>query len=235
MLVTRAEPGAGETAARLVALGHEAVLAPMLTIEDVAAEPAVDDFAALLFTSANGVLAFARANRRRDLPAYCVGEATGDAARAARFSDVRVAGGDVGALAAFVARSRRPQDGALLHVAGADLAGDLVGALALTGFTAERRVFYRARAATHLPPHAETALTADVPRLRAVLFHSARGATTFANLVKHRIDCNRITALCLSRTVADAARVIAWRDVLAAQAPREAALLALLDGLPEEN
>lgn len=233
VLVTRAEPGAAETAARLVAMGHEVVRAPMLSIEDVAANADISQFVALLFTSANGVAAFARTSAARDLPAYCVGDATGEAARRVGFRNVRIGGGDVRALADFVAQSRRPVDGALLHVSGADIAGDLVRDLSLRGFTIERRVFYRAVAAATLPADAETALKSAHSNIRAALFHSGRGAKAFVDIVKHNIDCTRITALCQSDTVAAAASALAWRDILVAQAPRDDALIALVAAVPE--
>lgn len=233
-LVTRAEPGASETAARLRAMGCEAILAPLLTIEAVPADTDIAGVQALLFTSANGVAAFARATLARNVPAYSVGDATGEAARAAGFADVRVAGGDVGALAQWVAATARPEAGPLLHVAGADLAGDLKGALEARGFTVDRRVLYRAVSADALPPAAETALVTDPPTIDIVLFHSARAAEAFNRCAKPEAHLDRITALCLSEAVAAAARVRDWRAVVAAQEPRETALLALIPGLPVE-
>lgn len=239
VLVTRAEPGAGETAARLTVLGHEAILAPMLTIEPVPSDADVSGFQALLFTSANGVAAFAHANPERVRTIYCVGDATADVARTEGFSDVRVAGGDVGALGAFVAESARADAGRLLHIAGADLAGDLKSDLESKGFTVERRVFYRAVAADSLPQKATDALAADPPSINIILFHSARGATAFVQCVKQNTipirSTGRITALCLSPAVARSASTLTWRDILVAHEPREAALLALLPLLPMEN
>lgn len=234
VLVTRAEPGASQTAARLRAGGHDVTVAPLLTIEPVPANTDVAGVQALLFTSANGVAAFAQATPGRALPAYCVGDATGDAARAEGFADVRVAGGDVGALANFAAASTRPEAGALLHAAGADLAGDLKGALEAQGFTVDRRVFYRAVAAEALPPDVDASLAADPSEVDVVLFHSARAAQAFARCAKPGARLNRITAVCLSDAVAAAAGARAWREVVAAQEPREAALLALIPALPVE-
>ncbi|KAF0185221.1 MAG: uroporphyrinogen-III synthase [Hyphomonadaceae bacterium] len=234
VLVTRAEPGASETASRLRAMGCEAIVTPLLTIEPVAVSTDIAGFQAVLFTSANGVAAFARVTPDRALPAYCVGDATGDAARVEGFADVRVAGGDVGALAAFVAASARPDAGPLLHAAGADLAGDLMGALEALGFTVDRRIFYRAVAAEALPPDLEAALAADPPMIDIILFHSARAAQAFARCAKPQARLNRITALCLSDAVATAARVREWRAVVAAQEPREATLLALVPAVPVE-
>lgn len=234
VLVTRAEPGASETATRLRAMGHDAIVAPLLMIEPVAASTDIDGFQAVLFTSANGVAMFARATPDRTLPACCVGDATGDAARTESFKDVRVAGGDVGALAAFVAASARPDAGPLLHAAGADLAGDLKGALEARGFTVDRRIFYRAVPAEALRPAVDAALAADPPAIDIVLFHSARAAQAFARCAKPEARLNRITALCLSDAVAAAAQARDWRAVVAAQEPREAALLALVLAVPVE-
>lgn len=234
VLVTRAQPGASQTATRLRALGHEAIIAPLLTIEPVQANADVAGVQALLFTSANGVAAFSRATPDRALPAYCVGDATGEAARAEGFTDVRVAGGDVGALAAFVAASGRPDGGPLLHAAGADLAGDLKGALEAHGFTVDRRTFYRAAAAEALPVVVGAALAADPPGIDIVLFHSARAAQAFARCAKPEARLNRITALCLSDAVVAAAQARDWRAAVAAQEPREAALLALVLAVPVE-
>ncbi|MBL8559767.1 MAG: uroporphyrinogen-III synthase [Hyphomonadaceae bacterium] len=229
VLVTRAEPGASETAARLRALGHEAIVAPMLVIEPVAADADIAGFQALLFTSANGVQAFARASSSRSIAAFCVGDATGEAATANGFTNVRIAGGDVRALAAFVSQSLRPDAGALLHVAGADLAGDLVGALTADGFTAERRIFYRAAPVRQLPMQVRNALPSDID---VVMFHSARGCAAFLDVVRKdapAVQClQRIAALCLSAAVADVARSCAWRTIVVAQEPREDALLRLL-------
>jgi uroporphyrinogen-III synthase len=147
---------------------------------------------------------------------------------------VRVAGGDVGALADFVAASARRDGGSLLHAAGADLAGDLKGALEARGFTVERRVFYRAVATEALPRNVDEALAADPPAIDIVLFHSARGAAAFARCAKQEARLDRITALCLSDAVATAARAREWRTVVAAQEPRENALLALVPAVPVE-
>ena len=81
--------------------------------------PLLDGAAGLLFTSANGVRAFAAASPRRDLPALAVGDATAAAARAAGFADVASAGGNVADLALLVRRRLEPEAGALVHSRGA--------------------------------------------------------------------------------------------------------------------
>ena len=58
--ITRAQPAADVTAERVRALGHEAMVAPLLAVRPVEPEPIdLEGVAALAFTSANGVRAFA--------------------------------------------------------------------------------------------------------------------------------------------------------------------------------
>lgn len=217
--VTRALPEAEATAAHLRAIGAEPVLAPLLTIEPRAFDAGLDGVQALLFTSSNGVRAFAAASGERGVRTLAVGDATAEAARAASFADVGSAGGDVAALAAMAKATLDPGAGKLVHISGAHVAGDLAGALEAAGFIVERRIAYEARAATALPG-------AFAGPLDAVLFHSARAAETFARLGAPGAE--KLTAACISAAVAKAARKVAWQRVVVAPAPREDALLRAL-------
>ena len=104
ILVTRPSPDGERTAEALTAMGHEALLAPMLEIRfetDVLID--LTGATALAFTSRNGVRA-AHAHAAFDalskLKTYCVGEATAEEARASGFQSVVCADGDVAALSA---------------------------------------------------------------------------------------------------------------------------------------
>ena len=214
MAITRALPDAEHTAARVRALGGEPVLAPLLSIAPCAYDTNISGAQAVLFTSANGVRAFPGA---RDCIALTVGDATAEAARAAGFTDVRSAGGDVAALAALAKAQLDPGAGKLIHIGGEHIAGDLVGELRAAGFSAERRIAYAAHAATALP-------AAFHEPLDIVLFHSARAAQTFVALGAP--GAAGLTAACLSAAVAEAAEKTGWKRVIVAPAPREDAFLA---------
>ncbi|MDA8251716.1 MAG: uroporphyrinogen-III synthase, partial [Rhodospirillales bacterium] len=120
--MTRPQPGASETAARLRALGRDAVLAPMLAIRprplSLAFRPQ-----AVLVTSGNAIAALPAALHA--LPLLAVGDATAARAAAAGFGDVHSAGRDATALAALAARLCRPQAGPLLLASGAGQGGAL--------------------------------------------------------------------------------------------------------------
>ncbi|HWA00052.1 MAG TPA: uroporphyrinogen-III synthase [Caulobacterales bacterium] len=219
--ITRAEPEASRTAERVRALGAESIVAPLLTIEPRAFDSNTNGVQALLFTSANGVRAFAYASVDRDIAAVTVGEATAQAARDAGFGNVQSADGDSEALARFIITHLDPARGRVLHISGADVAGDLVGALAQAGFDAERRLAYEAVAAPQLP--AALHEPCDI-----MLFHSARAARAFVRLGAPH--ANQTAAACLSPAVARAAADspqgrINWLRLIVSPYPREEALL----------
>src|SRR3546814_8137965 len=95
LLITRPEAEAASLRARLAEHGIAADCAPLLEIRirrDTVLS--LDGVSGLLFTSANGVRAFAANAARRDLAVWAVGEASAQAARAAGFSDLHNAGGE---------------------------------------------------------------------------------------------------------------------------------------------
>lgn len=234
-LVTRSPEDAAPIAAALRERGIDAVLAPMLRIEQApgAAARLGDALAgvqAVLFTSANGVRAFAEAGGRLDVPAYCVGDASAAAARLAGFRAVASADGALAELASLVAARLAPAHGPLLYAAGAVSAGDLSAELTGRGFAVRRLALYRAIPATGLAPEIAAALGQG--EIELALFFSPRGAETFVRLMAGggmAEFCRGMVAVCLSGNVAAALSALRWRATAIAAAPNLAALMAALD------
>lgn len=231
LLITRPEDDARPVAAALAGRGIDTLTEPLLAI-DVLDGPALDldGIQALLITSTNGARAAARRTARRDIAVHAVGDASARAARAAGFTDVTSAGGDVDDLARVVAQRADPAAGVLLHVAGSEVAGDLAGMLEGAGFTYRRAVLYAARTATSLSDAARLALSEGA--LDGVLFFSPRTAATFVSLVQAAElsgACARLTAYCLSPAVAGKAAALSWAAVVVAPKPEQAALLAAIN------
>lgn len=237
VLVTRPRPDAVALAAELERRGHSVLQQPLLEIEIDANVPFdLDGAQALLFTSANGVRAFVARSGRRDLPVYAVGDATAGEAKAQGFVAVESAGGAVDDLAALVRRKVEPEDGALLHVSGSAVAGDLSGLLTSDGFAVRREQLYTARKVTGIDAAVRAALTAGT--LDAVLFFSPRSAAAFVTLVQAADvagACEELTAVCLSDAVAAALAPIPWRTVTVAAKPNQESLLASLEGNVTDN
>lgn len=220
--VTRAAPGAFATAGRLRDLGHDPIVAPLLTVERLPAAVDLTGVGAVAFTSANAVRAFADLEARRDLTAWAVGGATARAARDAGFRDVRSSDGDVAQLAAAIAAGQ-PAGTAVLHACAAELAGDLEAPLAAAGIGYVGLPLYR----THDAAVDETILGA-LREARAVLLHSPKGARALSRLLARRRSALE-RALCLSEAVAQALGAGKIRNVTSAALPNDAALLKLLE------
>src|ERR1700733_1933892 len=135
VLVTRPRADTEIAAAKLIALGHSVIIAPLLEIRfEDGPEISLDGIQAVLATSSNGVHALARRTQRRDVPLFAVGAQTAHVAREHGFKTVRNAEGDAAALAEATGNWARPDGGVLLHAAGVETKGQLAAALTANGF-----------------------------------------------------------------------------------------------------
>lgn len=222
--ITRAQPAAEATAARVRALGHEPFVAPLLAVQPVeGVEVDLRGVCALAFTSANGVRAFIEATPERSLRVFAVGAATAQAVRAAGFRNVLSADGDVAALAEGIAARKRDLKGCVLHPGAAEPAGDLVGALEAHGVEARRLVLYDTG-----PAELTANQLAALPDIDAVLLHSPKASQVLAAMLKET-PLPGLRALCLSKAVMTPLARAKMAAKVFAPFPLEAALLNLID------
>jgi len=219
--ITRAQPGAERTASRVRALGLGALLAPLLEVRQIGpGEIDLAGVAALAFTSANGVAAFAARGLGRDLPVFTVGAGTAAAARAAGFDEVAEGRGDVADLALMIAGLPVARAGEILHCGAAEPAGDLVGDLKRHGLRARAVALYETvETAAPLPP---------LKDLAAVLLHSPKAARVLAGRLGSA-GAPGLRAICLSEAVAGPIAGLPFASIAVADEPTEAALLLALD------
>lgn len=197
------------------------VISPLLEIvPSASADVDLAGIGALLFTSANGVDAFAASVPDRSLPALCVGEMTAAAARAHGFRALS-ADGDVMALAALAAREWHPGLGALLHVRGRHAAGELVGTLIAGGIPARAVELYE-QVPRRLSSQAREMIRRGAPAIVPVF--SPRTARLFSRETSG-LDLSALTVVGLSD--AAVAPVSAGRRVVARSPGREGMLEAL--------
>lgn len=230
VLVTRPEPGLGETCARLAALGWAPLAAPALVLESRALAPFPAP-QAVLITSRAALPALAALPRA--LPLFAVGEASAAAARAAGFAAAEGAEGEAAALAALVAARCRPEAGPLLLAAGRGYAQDLAAALRGRGFRVARRIAYHVAPASALPETARRAMSEG--QVAAALFFSPRSAACAMKLWRAAglAEAARgIEALALSPRIAAVLAGFPWRAVRVAARPEQALLIDLLGLAP---
>jgi len=223
LLVTRPEPDASETAARLNALNIETVVDPLLIAETLTTTlPPTTGFAALAVTSANALRALhdrGELPRVLKLPLYAVGDRTAAAARDFGFVEVVSAGGDFGDLVALLVKAGIA--GPVLYPAARQQSGDLAKALAPHGIMVITVPVYAMNPAPRLGN------ASDLGTLDGALFYSRRTAQTFVSLAEPASERTRLGMLCLSETVAEPLIAAHFVRVSLADHPSEEAMMAL--------
>jgi uroporphyrinogen-III synthase len=211
LVIVRPEPGASATADAARKLGLDPLVMPLFVVEPLEWEvPRTAEFDALLFTSANAVRHGGRGlDALRNLPAYCVGEATAAAARESGFEVGTVGRGGVDSLLRQI-----PPGLKLLHLCGADW----------------RAPASAAQSIDHVPVYrSAVAETPEIDRIEGavVAVHSPRAAAVLARRVERAgLDRRRISIAAISPTAADAAGS-GWEALERAAEPSDSALLAI--------
>ncbi len=208
LLLTRPRAASDRVAARFKGDAARVVVSPLLRIE-LRGVPEVTG--GVLLTSRHAVAAWQAADGPAGLPAWVVGPATAEAARAAGF-DVRDVAPTAVALAEMVPLDAPP----LVHLRGEVQRGDLAAALRERGITANDCVVYD-QVAHHLTDEALALLRSGSV---VVPLYSPRSATIFGDECPQAILGN-VRAVCLSDAVAEACPVT---PVLIANRPDGAAM-----------
>jgi uroporphyrinogen-III synthase len=221
LIVTRPEQDAGPLKQKLEAKGHSVTVMPLLDIVPHTGLVIADEnWQAVCATSANAIRSFDGVAAVSHLPLLTVGPQSLAAARKAGFANASAHGGDVKGLADHVRSHLRAEDGPILYLSGAEVSGDLKGALEACGFKVVKLVVYDA-----VP--AEAALLRSLLNEHdGVLLYSPRTAKLFVKAAPDA-EAERLMYYCLSANVA-AALPRNWPRAIA-ETPDEAALLALLD------
>lgn len=232
VLVTRPQPGAARTAARLVSAGHEPVLLPLTATVPLPVEPEAlaGPFEAVAVTSANAIrhLDAAARDRLAALPLLAVGAATAGMAQAAGLRDVREGSGDAAGLAKLAVGTLR-EGSAVLYLCGRVRRETFEADLVSAGLRVVAVEVYDT-VATDPDPAAVSAALGPRP-IDAMLFHSAACAAALGPLLPslvHRLGPACVAA-CLSSRIAEALPRNLEAGIRVAARPDDASLLASLE------
>ena len=225
--VTRTSDGAGRTAKAVEALGGTAIIAPVLAVQPIPADiPA--DFDAIIFTSRNGVEHFAAQNPRRP-PAWCIGDATAEAAREHGFSPVISAAG--GARALFDTLKREANSTTrFLYAAPRQPSAPLADWMQAENLTVTQAAVYE------VAPVDPGLSDDDLDRITHILIHSARAGRSVAHLLRarHKFAFTNLCFICISEQAwqgfahAFGAELVQGIRRCIAAHPDEAAMLTLI-------
>lgn len=217
VLVTRPEPGASNTAQRLVALGFDVQKLPLTEIIDLSFEVPSTAFDAVIITSPQALHNIA--THLLDIPLYAVGHSSAAAAHLAGFQNVITSGGDVAQLVETI-RTAVPAGTHLLYLCGKVRRPDLELALADYALTAIET--YDARKTDCAP--------ISLPPLDLVLLTSQQSAEQIISLLAQphlRQALINAHFLCLSQRIADRLAGVKPNHVHVTLKPDEDSLLNL--------
>jgi uroporphyrinogen-III synthase len=230
VLVTRPEADAAELKAALEALGHEVTVEPLLEIETMPIDAgAFEGARGVIATSRNGLRALAESAalaQAAKLPIFTVGPATSGLAREIGFQRIIAGEGSASDLVPLILGCELCGHGPLVHMAGEEVAFDLVAELGRRGIEVRKVTAYRATAAPSLSPQAAQAIARG--SLDAVILMSPRTATIFAAVVgKAGLSepAGRLAYVCLSANVAAALKGLAPTRINIAVRPNSSAIL----------
>lgn len=231
ILLIRPREQSERTAARLMELGHDCLIDPVLAIRGLPL-PELDltGVAAVAVTSAHAAPAVAALPQAIRL--YAVGEATARAIMQTVGRGVRMAEGDGASLARLIARDLKPKEGAILHLAGSEVSPGLPETLAQSGHDYRCVTAYAAEPTAGLGDACRKALHDGA--LDAVLFYSPRSARLWLDkITKEGLapTLRPLTAVCISPAVTQVLTGQRFAAILVAEEPSEVAMLRCLDGL----
>lgn len=231
LLVTRPQPDAEATAARLRALGHDVLVEPLLQTEVLPVGASVDP-AAIVVTSRNGIRALSAwpaSKAWHPLPLLAVGPATEAAAVATGFTNVTSAAGDGTALAELVKAEFAPSVGTILYPAAEERSPDLEAALLKSGYAVKTVVAYRMVPSDALSEEVLEAFRSGA--IDGVLLYSRRTATTFVSHIDRAGLAGLLQHVRMFALSDNVASILAGREVggiEVAPLPSEDALLSLV-------
>ena len=127
ILLTRPLEDCSEMILKLKNLGHQISHLPLLKVEAVQYEKInLTDFNAIIFTSANAIKHLNSKDFDKDIPCFCVGNATEKKARSIGFQNVFTADGNVSNLKEIILQNFNSSDGKLLYVSGELVSNELI-------------------------------------------------------------------------------------------------------------
>lgn len=221
VLLTRPKAQSLELKQKLEARFGSAVLvdiSPVFEIEFLAATPPNQHLDGVVFTSANGVEGLRQLKFGHGLTAYCVGDKTQAHANSAGFEAIS-AGGDVAALESLL---REKADGqTLLYSRGLHVAQDLKSLLKLSQITLIELVTYQ-QADRALSGKAQGLLEDDAPV--CIPIFSPRTARRIGAELSDDAKA-RHHAVCLSPTIAEAAKKEGFLHIDVARRPEVESLM----------
>ena len=195
----------------------EPVFSPLMDIQPLHPTHVNDGFSGVVFSSANAVPHALRIGVTNNVPAYCVGPATTQAAENAGWN-AKCAGQDANALISGVLGGSVA--GPLMHVRGKHTRGDIAQRLTQGGIPCDEVIAYD-QTLLPLTEEAMGILSSGTPTIAPIF--SPRTARHFVGQAPERA---KIHLVALSPSVAEPLNQLRFSDILVAERPNAEAMIA---------
>jgi len=222
LVITRPKEDAEKLAEALKEKGFHCIIEPVLSIKMLYRNVAALEQAlthkpqAIVATSKHAISAFAVMVRNRSIPVITVGKVTANYALSLGFKNVISANGNAKTLIAYIKKNNLPAKAPLLYIRGKDISTDIAAVLGKSDFIVESVILYKTIQANKFSARLCKAISEK--KVNSVLFFSQNTVKTYAELAissNIAVAHNQITALCMSRAIADkAASLLNWKKVI---------------------
>lgn len=228
-MITRAEPAASRSVARLKDAGFEPLVMPLFKVRDTLASIPEKHHDAFIFTSANAIRVLTARDWRCEnveATAYCVGKRTAEAARVLGFGNVISADGNAGELAQMILKNYSNHPINALYFAGRERSFDMQEAFAGSLVQLEMVEVYEIEAV--VPEKAQINRMIEELNSGTVFLYSHKTAKHVCETLFGSVQFDKehlLNALAISPKTAEAVLKYPWQDVYVADEASEQSMI----------
>ena len=202
--------------AKFFSLGHKIIHLPTLKISSLNMDPInLDQFDAIVFTSANAIKYLKTEKQKNNIVCFCVGSITEKIARMNGFTNTISAGGTVNALKHLIINSKKiKKNKKIAYICGDNLSFDLDLDLISEGYKIEKIVNYSSEKILDINIQNKELIKNNPPHY--IFVYSQRSAQSFIEIVKKYSLYPLMTGstvMCISKKVASVFEKEKWQKI----------------------
>ena len=202
--------------AKFFSLGHKIIHLPTLKISSLNIDPInLDQFDAIVFTSANAIKYLKTEKPKSNIVCFCVGSITEKIARMNGFTNTISAGGTVNALKHLIINSKKiKKNKKIAYICGDNLSFDLDLDLISEGYKIEKIVNYSSEKILDINIQNKELIKNNPPHY--IFVYSQRSAQSFIEIVKKYSLYPLMTGstvMCISKKVASVFEKEKWQKI----------------------
>ena len=202
--------------AKFFSLGHKIIHLQTLKISSLNIDPIyLDQFDAIVLTSANAIKYLKTENQKNNIVCFCVGSITEKIARMNGFTNTISAGGTVNALKHLIINSKKiKKNKKIAYICGDNLSFDLDLDLISEGYKIEKIVNYSSEKILDINIQNKELIKNNPPHY--IFVYSQRSAQSFIEIVKKYSLYPLMTGstvMCISKKVASVFEKEKWQKI----------------------